>query len=176
MKRKNPTRDKVKEAEYFLSKMRETFEDDDIFSYNLSAFLSAARSITWYMKKQYRHREGFNEWYCQKQIEMKTDRELKYLNEARVENVHKTPVPTGSTRQGAIRIDAIVAKEGVSEAKQPKKGEYKSPEQRNQRTVRRFFPKFKDIDVIEFCEKQLKKLADIVQECESNFGNYKGMI
>jgi hypothetical protein len=59
----NPTRRKIREAEYFLSTMKQAFEDDNAFPYNLSAFLSAARSITWHMQEQYKHRDGFKEWY-----------------------------------------------------------------------------------------------------------------
>ena len=67
---KNATADKVGEAEYFLSMMKQMCEDDKLFAYKLSAFLSAARTITWYMQKQYKHRDGFAQWYCQKQIEL----------------------------------------------------------------------------------------------------------
>ena len=90
--------------------MRQEFEDDELFAYNLSAFLSAARTITWYMQKQYKHRDGFAQWYCQKQIEMSADPELEYLNDARVEAVHTEPVATGTTRVATATVKAFIVK------------------------------------------------------------------
>lgn len=165
----NPTRHKIREGEYFLSMIKQAFEDDNTFSYNLSAFLSAARSITWYMQKQYAHCNGFAKWYCQKQIEMPTDPELGYLNNVRVEDVHREPIRTGATRQVTMSTDAVLVKEGALEAEQAKEVEHSPPTQSSPKTVRRFFPKFGHVDVIEFCEKQLTKLTMIVEECENRF-------
>ena len=167
----NPTRHKIREAQYFLSKMKQFFEDDDTFAYNLSAFLSAARSITFFMQRQYRRRDGFAEWYCPYQIKMSADLELDYLNKVRVEDVHREPVLTGATREVTVSADAILVKEGtpVAEHEQAKETEHKPPTQSSPKTVRRFFPKFGQVDVIEFCENQLTKLTRIVEECENRF-------
>ena len=94
----NPTRHKAKEAEFHLLQSKEHYQEDDEFSYFLSAFLSAARSITFYMQKQYGKHSGFPKWYCEEQTRMVADADLKYLNEARVEDVHQKPVHTGATR------------------------------------------------------------------------------
>jgi len=45
-------RDKLREAEYFLGKMRET-SAQEVFKFNLSAFLSAARSVPDYLLEDY---------------------------------------------------------------------------------------------------------------------------
>ena len=167
----NPTRHKIQEAEYFLSmmKMKEAFEDDYIFSYNLSAFLSAVRSITEYIKRQYAHRNGFAEWYCPYQIKMFADPELKYLKKVRDEDVHTEYIQTGATREKTLYVDIILVEEGAPMAEQAKEAKPKPPPQSGSRIVRRFFPKFGQVDVIEFCEKQLVKLAKIVEECENQF-------
>lgn len=47
--RMTDTRRKLEEAEYFFKQMKESIEDDKIFSYNLSAFVTAARSISLFM-------------------------------------------------------------------------------------------------------------------------------
>lgn len=39
---------KIGEAKYFLARMEESIRDRMAFRYNLSAFLSAARSVTQY--------------------------------------------------------------------------------------------------------------------------------
>jgi len=166
---KNPTRHKIREAEYFLSMMNHVFEDDNTFSYNLSAFLSAARSITWHMQEQYRGRQNFDEWYRQRQIKMSADPELHYLNKVRVEDVHRKPVLSGATRELTILATVILVKDGASVAEQAKEAEPKPPTQSRQKTVRRWFPEFGQVDVMEFCEKQLTKLAKLVEECENRF-------
>jgi len=107
---KNATARKVGEAEHFLSMMNQTCEDDKLFAYNLSAFLSAARTITWYMQKQYKHRDGFGHWYCEKRAQMRDDPELRYLNEARAEAVKKEPVATGATRVATATVKAFIVK------------------------------------------------------------------
>ena len=160
---KNPTRHKLREAEYFLSMMRQSFEDDNKFIFNLSAFLSASRSITWHMQKQYRHVNGFNEWYGKQETRMSQDMELKYLNDARVEDVHKKPVRVGASREAAVSLDVIL---GSPLAEQAKGAKPEPQAQINVKTVRRFFPKFKNVDVIEFCDKQLAKLTKLVEECD----------
>ncbi|MBN2186021.1 MAG: hypothetical protein JW732_01050 [Dehalococcoidia bacterium] len=165
----NPTKRKVREAEHFLSMMKQTLEDDNTFSYNLSAFLSAARSITLYLQKQYAHRNGFAEWYCTYKIKMPADPELKYLNKARADDIHTEYVQTGITREIKVNLGLLLVKEGVSVAEQAKEPEYKPTAKSSPRTVRRFFPKFEQVDVIEFCENQLVKLTRIVEKCENRF-------
>jgi len=55
--------DKYSEAKYFLEKMKENISNPDVFRYNLSAFLAAARSITFVLQKEFKNKkEGFNEW------------------------------------------------------------------------------------------------------------------
>jgi hypothetical protein len=39
--------------------MKQTANDWMLFKFHLSAFLSAARSITWVMQKEYAHAAGF---------------------------------------------------------------------------------------------------------------------
>ena len=165
----NPTRHKNQEAHYFLSKMKEFFKDDEIFAYNLSAFLSAARSITLYMQKQYKHQKGFDEWYSREQIEMSADPELQYLKHARNEDLKTESVATGATRIKTFTMGVTIVEKGTSETEQVKEAELRPPTQSNPETVRRFFLKFPDVDVRVFCEKQLIKLNRIVKECEDQF-------
>jgi len=167
----NPTRHKIQEAEYFLFMMNQVhvFEDDNTFSYNLSAFLSAARSTTEYIEEQYKDQDGFAEWYCPHKIKMRADPELKYLKKVRNEDVHTEYVQTGATREVSVSMDVSLVTEGTSVAERAKEAEPKPPTQSRPKTVRRFFPKFGQVDVIAFCENQLAKLAKIVEECENRF-------
>ena len=166
---KNSTKHKAEEASFFLSKMKQRFEDDIIFSYYLSAFLSATRSITFYMQKQYKKQNGFSEWYCQQQIKMSNDAELKFLNKARVEDVHKSPVKTGATREKTFTVDVVIVKEGEKVEEQVEEDEKKSQHKISPKTIRRFFTTYEHEDVVEFSERQLKKLLQLVEECENIF-------
>lgn len=166
----NPTRHKVREAEYFLGQMKQTFENADEFYWNLSAFFSAARSITFYMQEQYAHQDGFTEWYCQEQIKMKADLELSYLNKARVEAVHTEPVQTGVSCKVTTGGSACIVGNGILEdVEQAEEAKSKPPAQASPQTVRRFLPKFGDVDVMKYCVNQLTKLVKIVKECENRF-------
>ncbi len=165
----NPTRHKLNEADHFIEEMKATFDDDNIFAFNLSAFLAAARSITSYMRKQYSYIDGFMNWYGSKQAQMSADPDFKFLNEARVETVHKEPVMTGSSREVTFTVDMIIGPANEKEIEHIKEADSKVSTQGNPNTVRRFFPEYYNTDVIEFCEKQLDKLNKLVDECEQQF-------
>ncbi|CAG1770697.1 hypothetical protein [Geobacter sp.] len=165
----NPTRHKVKEAEFHLQNAQEHYQEDEVFSYFLSAFLSAARSITFYMQKQYGKVSGFPEWYCIEQIKMVADAELKYLNEARVEDVHRKPVHTGATRASSCGIDAILLKEGEECPLSTETVVSQDTTESQNVTLRRYFADRDYIETIEFCSSQLSKLTTLVAECESRF-------
>lgn len=165
----NPTRHKLQETQYFLSMMKLTFENDITFSYNLSAFLSAVRSITWHMQNQYRHEVDFNRWYESKQKEMRADRPLTYLNDARVETVKKKSVWTGATRTKPFTADALIVKKGRKMKGISKRAEPKLTAQSEPRTIGRFFPEFEGLEIVPYCERQLAKLTKLVEECEKCF-------
>ena len=168
---KNPTRHKLQEAEYFLSKMEEAFDDNDVFYYNLSPFLTAAQGIIDYMKNQYEHQDGFNDWFCQKWKEIREDDELIYLKKARNTDVHEEPMQTVATREVSFTINGVIADvDGTIPDAQPKQVESTPSEKGSPRLVRRFFPApFGDVDVIPFCKKQWCKLKKLVDECEQCF-------
>ena len=56
----------LNEAEYFYQKMEETEKIPKEFRYNLNAFISRARSVTWVLKKQYSENPRFKVWYAKK--------------------------------------------------------------------------------------------------------------
>ena len=88
----NNTEDKLSEAKYFFERMKEHVMDREAFRYNLSAFLTAFRSVTFIMRKEYREISGCREWYCKKQIEMKKDEKMKLLKEKRNITIHQKPI------------------------------------------------------------------------------------
>ena len=75
---------------------------------------------------------------------------------------------TVATREVSFTIDIIIADvDGTIPDAQPKQVESTPSEQGSPRLVRRFFPEFRDVDVIPFCKKQWYKLKKLVDECEN---------
>ena len=61
------TFDKLQEAKFFFEQMSNYQINRSGFKYNLSAFLSAFRSITYLMQKEYSKIQDFENWYQGKQ-------------------------------------------------------------------------------------------------------------
>lgn len=162
---KNPTRYKVNESYYFLSMMKNTFKEEELFSYNLSAFISAIRSITFFMQKQYNNHDGFLKWYAIQQEEMGKDQDLNFLNDARIETIHKKPIgiKTGFMNTFLLHIKAI-------EEDGRKFYMMDGDPNKNKTSVitKRTFAEY-DAEIIDFSEKQLEKLEKIVSKCETQF-------
>jgi hypothetical protein len=77
--------------------MKEAFQDDGEFSFNLDGFLEAAREVPWHMKKQYDKEPGFNQWYDEKVAEMQKMPMLRFTIKARNYSTKEGPVPVGAT-------------------------------------------------------------------------------
>lgn len=166
----NITRLKVDETNYFLSMMKKTFHDNsDSFHFNMNAFISAFRSITLYMQKQYTKCSGFLEWYSNEQIKMSNDQDLKFLIDARNDVIHIKPVNhmTEYEIKIPVSLPIIPGEELLKKIDKINDGEV------NKREIevnieRRFFEK-QEQEIIDFCENQLNKLTKLVDECELKF-------
>jgi hypothetical protein len=89
--------DKVREAHYFIHQLIQNYHYPHPFRYYLSAFLSAARSITFMLQKELAHRDGFPGWYEPQRQRMEQDDELRFLNKLRVGVVHEGSLVPNST-------------------------------------------------------------------------------
>jgi hypothetical protein len=87
------TRFKLQEAEYFLEQMKNNVDNYKHFAFNLSAFVSAARSVTLVMQYQYKIRVNTEEsssssssiWYRENVEEvLKRHEDAKFFNELRI--------------------------------------------------------------------------------------------
>lgn len=105
------TRSKYKEAQFFLDQLGTSYYDDvrrifkrskrpPVFHYYLSAFLSAARSVTWIMRSEYQQMAGWEQWFeTQKTAE---HAELLHLfNQLRIRSEKIEPIIPGR----AVRIE-----------------------------------------------------------------------
>ena len=158
----------MNEACHFLSMMKNTIDEENIFFYNLSAFLSAARSITFFMQKQYSNRRGFSAWYGVKQCDMDKDVDLKCLNRARVEMVHKKPIGYMKGISSTVCIELMV----VDKKRVGHNGSENynhNNHHKSESHVDGYYFLDDGKDIIIFSDEQLIKLEEIVNECEAHF-------
>ena len=82
-------RKKLAEAHYFYSQMLREINDREKFSYNLSAFLTAARSVLQYALKEASTRNGGKQWYHN---HITASSVLSFFRLKRNFNIHTAPV------------------------------------------------------------------------------------
>jgi hypothetical protein len=96
---------KLREAEHFFARLRaaEAARDDEVFAFELSAFLSAARSALLYAMEEAGLR-GRLEWY---ESAVGNRRGLRFLADERNTNIHWQPV-------SPIRIESVPPAEAAA--------------------------------------------------------------
>jgi hypothetical protein len=175
---------KLESAKYFLEQMIANIEIPKIFAFNLSAFLSEARSVTLVMQSEFRSYSGFAKWYKTKQEEMRKDDVLKIFNDLRVTTVHRRPVlPPWKLRFGIIEpievSDSPVevhftikeGKNGKLSVENVFKKEKDKPPSETEVTLRHswYFEERPNDDPLQLCVGYLTKLENLVEECERLF-------
>jgi len=84
---------KLREAEYFLERMRAELSEPEHFKFNLSAFLSAGRSVAQYALNESSGKRGGRRWY---DAFLKAHSLVKFLTTERDTNIHHRPIdPSG---------------------------------------------------------------------------------
>ena len=79
---------KLAEAEFFLNLLTQNASHQAVILFALSAFLSAARSVTLLLQAEAAGKPGFDEWYRTAQDELKNDEVAKFLKDQRDIGVH----------------------------------------------------------------------------------------
>ena len=80
---------KIKEAQYFYSLMNTEFDDREKFIYNLSAFITAARTVLQYVFKEAKEKPGGERWYKKLFSDSKV---LGFFRDMRNINIHDEPI------------------------------------------------------------------------------------
>jgi hypothetical protein len=159
--------------------MKQTANDWMLFKFHLSDFLSAARSITLVMQKEYAHAVGFESWYERQQEEMRKDGLLTFFNNLRVTSIYikqvqprvrfSLPVadlfsmPSGSTivmgdkNEGTYLTNASVAEVAATDVVKIRADQ------------RWLFDEKPDEDVITLCERYLSGMSTLVYKCREKF-------
>ena len=148
--------DKIKETDFFLSKLEESTRNQDFFlgaRFYLSAFTSASRSITFSLQAAMKGIPDFKNWYEQHQNILKQNDLAKYFVEVRNLSQKVGYYPLSS---GRIFRD-----------------------EENQIQVQYFFDYFLDEkidglipkdDVITACKKYFVLLLELISDCFKTFG------
>lgn len=88
--------EKLLEAEYFLGAL--ACSNGAELRYNLNAFLSACRSVTFVLQKSMAPVDGFKPWYAARQAEMRADAAMGFFLELRNISQHEGPVSIDADR------------------------------------------------------------------------------
>lgn len=81
--------EKLDEANYFYSRMLSEIADRNAFIFNLSAFLSSARSVLQYALKEAQTKTDGHKWYDNK---IRASTVLSFFKDKRDINIHSEPV------------------------------------------------------------------------------------
>lgn len=81
--------EKLKETRYFAHRMEASADDSEAFQYELSAFLSAARSVLQYALEEARQKPNGQRWY---EAQVSGNAVLKFFKDKRNLNIHAEPV------------------------------------------------------------------------------------
>ena len=82
---------KLKEAKFFLEKMRESHSGSEEFDYYLNAFISSCRSIQWVLSSQFNKNNSLKEWLHNQQP-FGEELLLKLTNDLRIRSTKKESV------------------------------------------------------------------------------------
>lgn len=82
--------EKLQESEHFLARL--TQSSGLKLQFELNAFLSASRSVTFVLQKAMSDVHGFSHWYAQRQASMKADESMRFFLELRNISQKQGPV------------------------------------------------------------------------------------
>lgn len=94
--------ERLQECEYFLGRMAHAGLEE--FKFELNAFLSSSRSVTFVFQKSLAHVPQFGSWYEKQRCTMKSDAAMGFFLELRNVSQKQGPVSyvAGSTRDGGV--------------------------------------------------------------------------
>jgi hypothetical protein len=167
-------RNKLNEATYFHRRMADERLSGDPFLYNLSAFLSASRSVLQYAHREANTKKGGSKWYSS-QIQARPV--LQFFRDKRDVNIHQEPVVP--TKHAYVKVPATLHLSGSLEVRQfdsngilwetrRLEGVPRSPVESAPVEVAVAYTKFSDWsgpeDLMELCQKYLDELGSLVED------------
>ena len=185
------TRDKLNEARFFLAHLKGNVRKEKEFHYFLSAFISSARSVSWTMKKEFKHVTGWEDWHETKEKVRTKDIDSLYKGT----NAMRIKAKLGSLTTSAaymIRLKMVVIHKAV--LRSGLKGERVSVRVSGTKDkhlvelvsltgkrvplpntkaiwLERRVEEFPAKDVLEVCQEYYNHLVGLVEECTKMFGD-----
>ena len=127
---------KIQEAKYFYGQMENAGDNTDIFKYNLSAFLAAARSVLQFALNEAQLKPGGLKWY---KSAVTGNQTVSFFKDKRNVNIHHEPV--GVIKHVEIKLAEtisisesihIIVKNQQGEVVRESKTESETPEPRKE--------------------------------------------
>jgi hypothetical protein len=167
-------KDKLSEAKHFYSKMKEQNADRNIFCYNLSAFLTAARTVLQYALNESRSKNGGQAWY---NGFVSKSHVLSFFRDKRDFNIHDEPIQP-RTDCTVVIGEPVHITEAISVVLKDKDGnivgKYNSPEPSHNTdkleptVIGKYQHKFNDWngneDILELGRIYIKELEDLIKD------------
>jgi hypothetical protein len=138
---------KVQEADFFLMQLRAQSKSCNFgaIQFTTSAFVSAARSITFAMQGSLKGNAPFDNWYAQKQAEMRGDALAKFFHDFRTVTQHLgvNVVGAGTLRNGVSKAYFVACPD---------------------------LQMVPELDVLDACETYFRSVLSLVFECYEVMG------
>jgi hypothetical protein len=167
--------------------MNENQAERAVFSYNLSAFLTAFRSVPEIMKKEFKKISGFIDWYHVQVDNLKTDKKMNLLHTKRNINIHQNNLQlhaqvnvsitehlhaTDSSYAIVIHVDGTREQPDSKPQEPPELPEApsNSPKTEISAQWQWYFDEIPDIDVVTICNECMTIMETMVSECDQRFG------
>jgi hypothetical protein len=170
--------EKFREAVCFFNRMIETQTNVYFLPYNLSAFLLALRSVTFYLQERYGKDASFQQWYVQKQDEMRNDPLLRMLKDMRDEVLHARPIQLQCLQGPTLPEEGIITTHLEISATTDEQGEIRvamkvglEGEERDVPRVVKWVVDLPDeIDILQASGNGLCRIRDLLQEWQQISG------
>lgn len=193
--RRGATLHKLEEAAFFLGHLKPNYGKEKKFDFFLSAFLSAARAVTWIMGAEYARVDGYKAWYDALKVDATEEELLKGTGDARnrllkseplrtlqevmLEGVRLKEEDTSFIDDEAEKLMKRIAQEGLKVSIGGSSGKYTVTATLDGKPVTlyvrrasfdRKLKEFPDQHILDVCTRYHDWLAKLVGECEAKFG------
>jgi hypothetical protein len=170
--------EKLEAAFHFLEEMRKSIENRKIFVFNLDAFLSTSRSVTFVLQKEFKDDLKFEKWYSQKQEEMKKDELMQFFITMRDISIHERSPQTHAHISvfitetiGVTASVSVIRSNGTKETFEPKSPDAKREQPASPEKAKvihtYFFAGRTDNDIITLCSQYCDKLFRLLTEAKT---------
>lgn len=192
MRKNGATQHKLEEAAFFLGFLKQNYGREKKFDFYLSAYLGAARAVTWIMRSEYGKVAGWEDWFSAVKVDGDVARLLGGTTDARNRSLKIAPfrtfkeallegitTETGDSVEGERLMQRIV-REQIPADIGGSTGQYTvtavvdgQPITLNVRLARfdRRLEEFPDQNILDVCHRYYDFLAKLVADCEAKFGS-----